>query len=232
MKVLFNADDFGLTKGVTDGIIEAYKYGVVRSTTILMNGPAKDYAITRAKEHPHLHIGVHLVLTMGQPILKQMNHLINTNGEFRFTNRTRTIPLPARKQIRQEWMAQIELFLQSGLTLHHIDSHHHIHGLEDVKEIVVELAQLYNVPVRYTESLKEYKHILLTESAWLDFYHDGINEQIFEQLRTIDTPSIEVMTHPAKVDQQLRQFSSYVEYREKELDILKKLSFPSWAQSM
>ena len=27
MKVLFNADDFGLTKGITDGIIEAYQKG-------------------------------------------------------------------------------------------------------------------------------------------------------------------------------------------------------------
>lgn len=176
MKVLFNADDFGLTTGVTDGIIEAHKYGVVRSTTIFMNGPAKDYAITRAKEHPQLHIGAHLVLTTGQPILRQMNHIINTNGEFPITNRTRTIPLPARKQIRQEWIAQIELFLQPGLTLHHL------HGLEDVKEIIVEIAQLYNVPVRYTKSFKEFKYILLTESTWLIFYQDGINEHIFDQL--------------------------------------------------
>lgn len=230
MKVLFNADDFGLTKGVTDGIIEAHKYGVVRSTTILMNGQAKDYAIAQAKRHPELHIGVHLVLTSGKPILNGMNHLINSDGNFRFTNRTTMISPLARKQIRQEWIAQIELFLQSGLTLHHLDSHHHIHGLDDLKEIIIEIAQIYNVPVRYTDSLKCHKDILLTESAWLDFYYDGINEHIFEQLRILDTPSIEVMTHPAKMDEQLHQVSSYVEYREKELDILKRLTIPPWVQ--
>lgn len=94
-----------------------------------------------------------------------------------------------------------------------------MHGLEDVKEIIVEIAQLYNVPVRYTKSFKEFKYILLTESTWLIFYQDGINEHIFDQLWQIDTPSNEVMTHPAKVDPQLRQVSSYVEYREKELDM-------------
>lgn len=40
MKVLFNADDYGLTKGVTDGIIKAHVEGVVHATTLMMNGNA------------------------------------------------------------------------------------------------------------------------------------------------------------------------------------------------
>ena len=37
MKLIINADDFGLTNGVTYGIYDAIKNGVVTSTTMLVN---------------------------------------------------------------------------------------------------------------------------------------------------------------------------------------------------
>ena len=36
MKVIFNADDFGLTNGVNNGIVQAFHQGVVRSTTFMV----------------------------------------------------------------------------------------------------------------------------------------------------------------------------------------------------
>lgn len=226
MKVLFNADDFGLTKGITDGIIAAHTNGVVNSTTLMMNGKAVDYAIEQAKQYPTLKVGIHLVLTWGKPLLQDVPSLTDKNGHFFFTsimNETSNI-----EAVKREWTAQIEAFLQTGLELHHIDSHHHVHGWESLKDVIIQLAKQYNIPVRYMPSLKQAPEILLTETLWDGFYGDGVSKNIFNELSNLSTSSVEVMTHPAYIDEDLRGISSYVEKREDELQILTNLTVPSW----
>ncbi len=228
MKVLFNADDFGLTKGVTDGIMKAHLEGVVSSTTMMMNGMSVDYAVDQAKQNPSLNVGIHLVLTWGKPVAGNVSDLIRSDGTFKFNSTFQMMKAPNLKQVEKEWEAQIQAFLHTGLPLHHIDSHHHVHGWEPLKEIVIKLANKYAVPVRYVDSLKDHPEILLTETLWLDFYHDGVDDQIFEKLSKLSFASVEVMTHPAIIDDDLRKISSYVEKRTEELNILCSLEVPNW----
>jgi len=229
LKILFNADDFGLTKGVTDGIVKSHLNGVVKSTTLMMNGLAVDYAIRQAQLYPTLKVGIHLVLTWGKPISNYTPALVDADGFFKYDSGYVYMPYPNLNQVEKEWESQIKAFIATGLTLHHIDSHHHIHGWEPLKNIVIKLARKYNVPVRYAESLKAYPDILLTDTLYTGFYGEGISDQIFEKLKTYHVNSIEVMTHPAYVDEELSQVSSYIKKREKELEILCNLIVPSWA---
>ncbi|MUK89699.1 chitin disaccharide deacetylase [Ornithinibacillus sp. L9] len=228
MKVLFNADDFGLTKGITDGIMEAHTKGLVHSTTLMMNGKAVDYAVKQAKNHPSLHVGIHLVLTWGKPVSKDVSDLLDPNGEFKFKNTFLKMDPPNIYQVEKEWRAQIEAFLATGLPLHHIDSHHHVHGWEPLKQVVVKLAKEYGVKVRYVDSLKDFPEILLTETLYLGFYGDGVDEKIFHHLQKLNVKSVEVMTHPAIMDEDLIQVSSYTNKREQELQILCSLNTPDW----
>lgn len=229
MKVLFNADDFGLTKGVTDGIIQAHSQGVIGSTTLMMNGNAVEYAVKQAQKHHLLKVGLHLVLTTGYPISSNVPNLINRNGKFKFTS-TSCHDFIDINQVEKEWRAQIELFLKNGLQLHHLDSHHHVHGWPSLKEIVIKLASEYSVPVRFVHSLKHYKNILLTESLYDNFYGDGVDDNIFSKLKELDARSVEVMTHPAIVDQELQNASSYTMKRKRELEILCSLTKPEWVE--
>src|SRR5690625_2089678 len=107
MKVLFNADDFGLTKGVTDGIIKAHQEGVVTSTTLLMNGLATEYAVQQAKENPRLNVGIHLVLSWGKPIHDNVPHLLNEKGEFKYNSGYTKMDPPNIEEVEKEWNAQI-----------------------------------------------------------------------------------------------------------------------------
>ncbi len=66
--LILNADDFGYTKGINEGIIRAHRDGILTSTTLMANGPAFDDAVERAKENPKLGIGCHLVLTGGYSV--------------------------------------------------------------------------------------------------------------------------------------------------------------------
>lgn len=231
MKILFNADDFGLTKGVTDGIIKAHLEGIVNTTTLMMNGKAVDYAVDQAKQVPSLKVGIHLVLTWGKPLTEHVPDLIKPDGTFKLNHSFQNMDVPNLAEVENEWESQIQAFLKTGLSLHHIDSHHHVHGWEPLKEIVVKLAKKYSVPVRYVDSLKEYPEILLTEALWLNFYHDGVDDQIFEKLKNLKASSVEVMTHPAIIDDELMKISSYVEKRAEELNILCSLKVPDWVDS-
>lgn len=233
MKVLINADDFGLSRGVTDGIIEAHKNGVVDSTTLMMNGLDIDYAVQCAKENPLLKTGIHLVLTWGYPVLqKGIPSLINSEKTFRLNNNYENLAIPNTEEVYKEWKAQIEAFLATGLSLHHIDSHHHIHGWEPLAEVSLALAKEYNVPLRYQDSLAGNDDFLLTDSLYTGFYGDYLNKDFFNEIKSEDIESVEIMTHPAYIDNTLKNNSSYLEQREKELEILTSVSRPKWSEKL
>lgn len=232
MKVLFNADDYGLTKGITDGIIKSHVDGLVGSTTLMMNGLAVEYAVREAKSTPSLKVGIHLVLTWGRPLSLDVPDLINEDGFFKYRNTFSQSKAPNVEQIELEWRTQIEAFLKTGLALHHIDSHHHVHGWEPLKQIVIKLAKEYKVHVRKVDSLLDNQEILLSDELFLDFYGTGVNEDVFERLAKLESGSVEVMCHPGFVDDDLRNNSSYIDLREKELDILCRLERPKWATKL
>ncbi|HJW50261.1 MAG TPA: ChbG/HpnK family deacetylase, partial [Candidatus Limnocylindria bacterium] len=61
------ADDLGLSAGVTRGILEAHRQGVVRSTSLLVTFPAAEEAAALGLAEPDLEIGLHFDLVGGQP---------------------------------------------------------------------------------------------------------------------------------------------------------------------
>ncbi|GEM05389.1 carbohydrate deacetylase [Halolactibacillus miurensis] len=226
MKVIINADDFGLTEGINNGIITAHTNGIVTRTTLMMNGMAVDHAIKLAKAHPTLKVGIHLALSYGKPLSEKVDLLVDESHTFKFTKyETNLTPLEI-EQVEQEWDTQIQAFLKTGLTLDHIDSHHHVHGWACLQPVVKRLFDKYQLPFRYTEQLENPSDMSLTESLWLDFYGDLAQPNLFEQLLKQQVETIEVMTHPAYVDETLLKTSSYTYERERELDVLTSLNVP------
>jgi len=43
MKLIINADDFGLSKSISDGIIEGIKFGYITSTSVMANKEIKNF---------------------------------------------------------------------------------------------------------------------------------------------------------------------------------------------
>lgn len=226
MKVIINADDFGLTEGINNGIIAAHKNGVVTRTTLIMNGTAVNHAVSLAKEYPSLKVGIHLVLSYGQPLSDNVDLLIDSSKNFKFTKYEATLTHEEIKQVEEEWDTQIQAFLNTGLTLDHIDSHHHVHGLACLQPVIKRLYDKYQVPVRYTEQLKALSIQPLSGSLWLDFYGEKATADLFEQLLKQQVDTMEVMTHPAYVDDALLNISSYTYERERELQLLTSLIVP------
>ena len=61
-RLIVNADDFGQSTGINDGVIEAFERGIVRSTSLMVRWPAAAEAARYAKAHPDLSVGLHLDL--------------------------------------------------------------------------------------------------------------------------------------------------------------------------
>ena len=63
--MIINADDFGWSAGVTEGILRAHRDGVVTSASMAVNMPAAEAAARRLTEAPGLGVGVHLNVSQG-----------------------------------------------------------------------------------------------------------------------------------------------------------------------
>jgi hopanoid biosynthesis associated protein HpnK len=155
-KLIISADDFGLTKGINEGIIKAFRGGIVKSASIMPVGLAYDNAVRLAKENLGLDIGIHLCLTEERPILtkEEIPTLLERNGGFLKSHvafiRRYLLGKVRIEEIRKELDAQIRKVIDSGMNISHIDSHGYIHLLPSMSKIVMELAKRYNIPfVRY-----------------------------------------------------------------------------------
>lgn len=60
--LIVNGDDFGMSRGVNRGIMEAHLLGVLTSTSLMVNRPSCAEAAGLARETPSLSVGLHLEL--------------------------------------------------------------------------------------------------------------------------------------------------------------------------
>ena len=67
-RLIINADDFGISRGVNIGIIEAAEAEVVTSASMIVNLPGFVDALDLAQLCPALSLGLHLNLTAGRPL--------------------------------------------------------------------------------------------------------------------------------------------------------------------
>jgi predicted glycoside hydrolase/deacetylase ChbG (UPF0249 family) len=132
-KLVVNADDFGFTRDVNQGIVEAHLNGILTAATIMSVGAAFDDAVLLARQHPALDIGVHLVL-VGQPPFPM------TVAQL-----TRAVAL-GRIRIYDELSAQVRRVLDAGLHPSHLDTHKHTHLLPPVLDAVARISEEFKIP--------------------------------------------------------------------------------------
>ena len=150
-QLLVNADDFGLSSAINNGIVAALTEGIVRSTSIVASGDAFDEAIDQARANPQLGVGVHLTLVEEAaiapsatiPTLAPQGMLPPKYGALIKAVATGHIGM---LDIEREFRAQIEKCLAVGLTLTHLDSHQHTHAFPAIFKLVLRLGNEYRIP--------------------------------------------------------------------------------------
>ena len=128
-----NADDFGYTRDVNDGIIHAHRQGILTATTLMATGRAFDHAVVLARENPGLDVGVHLVLVGSDGFPATVARLI---GEIAL----------GRIHIYDELSAQVRRVRETGIQPSHLDTHKHTHLLPPVLDAVARIASEFQIP--------------------------------------------------------------------------------------
>jgi len=132
-KLVVNADDFGFTRDVNQGIVEAHRHGILTATTLMATGSAFDDAVSLAREYPSLDIGVHLVLVGEPPFPATVAQL------------TGAVVL-GRIRVLEQLRAQVQRIFDAGLEPTHLDTHKHTHLLPPVLDAVAHLSEEYKIP--------------------------------------------------------------------------------------
>jgi chitin disaccharide deacetylase len=156
VKLIVNADDFGISEAVNCGIVDAHDRGIVTSTSIMATGAAFEHAVALARERPGLAVGVHLVLTEHRPLIGRSAAatLVGADGVFephlKQLLAKRLKRLISLSEIRRELDAQIRCVQRAGIAISHLDGHQHVHVLPGIAGIVAELAVAHGIAaVRY-----------------------------------------------------------------------------------
>lgn len=227
IKLIVNADDFGYSRGVNFGIIDAHRDGIVNSATMMMNMLGVGHAIELAKENPKLQVGIHLVLTCGKPLLPDVPSLVDECGNFKKLSDLMKNKALSLSELEREWTAQIERFLHSELIPTHFDSHHHVHAIPEFLPVVQALSRKYNLSARGATELNDVPSF--TDVFFHDFYGAGATYDYFEKLpnRVEDGQTAEVMCHPGYLDPAVLTGSSYAIDRVRETEILTTVSLPN-----
>jgi predicted glycoside hydrolase/deacetylase ChbG (UPF0249 family) len=139
-RLIVNADDFGFTRDVNAGIVQAHREGVLTATTLMANGDAFEDAVRLARETPTLDVGCHLVLVQGRSVLDPSRELPRTLKDLVGAVVRRQLPL------YEEASAQVRKILAVGIRPSHIDAHKHTHLLPPVLEVVARVCREFEIP--------------------------------------------------------------------------------------
>jgi chitin disaccharide deacetylase len=137
-QLIVNADDFGFTPDVNEGIVESHRRGILTATTLMANGAAFDDAVRLARDTATLDIGCHLVLIGGRSLL--------TGRAYPLTV-PRLVTALARGEIRayEEFKAQVWHILSTGIKPTHLDTHKHIHLAPPVLQAVARIGEEFGI---------------------------------------------------------------------------------------
>lgn len=128
-RLVVNADDFGRSASINEAVVRAHREGILTTSSLMVNEPACEEAVALARENPRLGVGLHLSLSE-EPIA----------AGFRFFFKR-----SLRPQLRAEIRAQLDKFFATGLTLDHVNGHHHLHMHPTVVGLLLEYSREMNI---------------------------------------------------------------------------------------
>ena len=151
IRLVVNADDFGMSAAISRGIVRAHREGIVTSASLLGNCADLDAARALLSEAPGLGVGVHLALVEGGPVANpaEVPSLLTPSGRFR-SRGAEFIAAWTKRQIdagdvEREFEAQVQRVRAAGIKIDHLDTHHHVGFLPVVGRTVEAIARRYDI---------------------------------------------------------------------------------------
>jgi chitin disaccharide deacetylase len=209
--LITNADDFGFTRDVNEGIVHAHREGILTATTLMATGAAFDHAAALARETPELDVGVHLVLVDGPGFPGSLTSFVLSVGRMR---------------VYDELARQVDKVVKAGIQPTHLDTHKHTHLMPPVFEAIARIAEEFRIPwvrrrfgpVRWLGSCGCRTTDHFRGFPMTGRYGPG---ELVRLIRKLPEGSTEFMCHPGFCTDELRAARTRLkESRRRELDAL------------
>jgi len=177
-KVIFNADDFGISLGVNAAIKKAYDEGILNATSLMVNQKYALQAVELSKKMSDLDLGLHVNLTNEYPVSDTSKLPLLTGKDGKFRNGFLKLfflsmfkPKALRQEVREEMEAQILKAQKMGIKLQHIDSHRHVHMIPLIFKVMLEFKEKYGI--ERIRVINECALMTLKTNKNLSFLFDG-----------------------------------------------------------
>jgi chitin disaccharide deacetylase len=172
--LIVNGDDFGLSPGVNQGILETHRHGILTSTSLMVNRPAAGAAAALARGATELSVGLHL--------------------EF-------DLPVADARAAVEKQLQRFEQL--TGRPPTHFDSHHDTHRDVRVLPHLLEWAGRLGVPVRSHSPVARFAGFYGAWAGECHPEHVGV-ESLLGMLETeVKRGVTELICHPGYVDADL-----------------------------
>jgi len=143
--LIVNADDFGLSEGVNEGILRAHRDGIVTSTSLMVRQPAAAAAAAAAGAHPALSVGLHFDTGEWE------------RHEGAWHPRYLWVDDADADAVAAELAFQLQAFRElTGGEPTHLDSHQHVHRDEPTRSILAGCAAGLGIPLRHQSAARYY----------------------------------------------------------------------------
>lgn len=230
-KLIINADDYGICPEVNTAIENLIKSDRLKNVSVLANSKFYAEAVDFLLGQEKCSVGVHLNIVEGVALLSdsKSKSLLGKDGKFlnlsQLFRRWVKSPFTIARAVEWEWRTQIELLLNSGLTISHADSHQHIHAFPPFWKILIKICSDYEIPAvrlpreRNEITLRQFPAFAINQSATISkmFCHDKnlLNNQHFlgfkragtygademiNDLRNLKAGLTELIVHPSMVN--------------------------------
>lgn len=222
--LIVNADDFGMSGSVNDGVLRAITEGVARSASLMVPWPGAAQAMRMLAENPDVHAGIHLSVICDMPGYRwgpmapadAVPSLLDESGLFYGLDRKAEFLQRARLgELETEYRAQIEAVTTAGLRPTHLDWHCLADGgRPDVFDMTLRLAREYGLALRaHTRaSIGTLRALRLpaNDHDVLDSYSLGLDpagkpERYVQMLHDLPAGLSEWAVHPALDRAELRE---------------------------
>jgi predicted glycoside hydrolase/deacetylase ChbG (UPF0249 family) len=188
--LIVNADDFGLSRSINRGVIEAHELGIVTSASLMVEQPGAVEAASYACERSELGLGLHAELRTWRVARLPRKGAVRSTADL-------------ERHVSAQVKRQLERFRSlCGREPSHLDSHQHRHLWEGIRPVFERLADELEVPLRRVDARVRFCG---------DFYgHDGrgrpepeaiTSASLVGLLERLDDGVTELCCHPGYADE-------------------------------
>lgn len=243
-RVIVTADDFGIAPEVNLGIIEGHAQGIVTAASLLTNAPATEHAVALSRQYPSLEVGIHLGIVEGFSLrdvpgtltdeIRYFGDRICLRRDWKSFVSSYLLSQIDLGELEQELELQIRRFLDFYPSIPFANSTQHLHLLPGVFDLIVRLADRYDIKaLRIPREQVDWRHLLGRRSVTsgllaclgrtarqrllaeriettdfcLGFRHSGTvtETSLFQMLQALQPGTSELMTHPGNDCRGLRE---------------------------